>query len=149
MSKGVSAADPGQAAATARLVPPCHQRCMPRHRPAAIALGALALLSLPSGPALAQASARTSAKTSVETRQLGRLELENGYPTATTARKLYNELDLQRATQAYLHAPGQGGDAHPQNHRPLRLQLLGSGLPRRPKNATSQGVVPRFWTPGG
>ncbi len=40
----------------------------------------------------------------VNTPQLGRLELENGYPTAATARKLYDELDLQRATQGYLWA---------------------------------------------
>jgi hypothetical protein len=40
----------------------------------------------------------------VETPRLGPLELQNGYPTATTARKLYDELDLQRATQSYLWA---------------------------------------------
>jgi len=45
----------------------------------------------------------TAATTSVTTR-LGALELENGYPTKATARKLYDELDLQRATQAYLWA---------------------------------------------
>ena len=38
------------------------------------------------------------------TPQLGLLELHNGYPSAATARKLYDELDLQRATQGYLWA---------------------------------------------
>jgi hypothetical protein len=38
----------------------------------------------------------------VQGTRLGPLQLENGYPTAATARKLYDELDLQRATQAYL-----------------------------------------------
>ncbi|MEY4806863.1 MAG: hypothetical protein RLZZ206_1252 [Cyanobacteriota bacterium] len=45
----------------------------------------------------------TSPTTSVTTR-LGALDLENGYPTTATAAKLYEELDLQRATQAYLWA---------------------------------------------
>jgi hypothetical protein len=40
----------------------------------------------------------------VATPQLGLLELHNGYPSAATARKLYDELDLQRATQGYLWA---------------------------------------------
>lgn len=81
---------------------------MPRTRPAALALGSLALLGHLSGPSLPQASASpsrvTTSRTSVETPRLGPLELQNGYPTATTARKLYDELDLQRATQAYLWA---------------------------------------------
>jgi len=40
----------------------------------------------------------------VHSTRLGPLQLENGYPTAATAQKLYDELDLQRATQAYLWA---------------------------------------------
>jgi len=79
---------------------------MPPVRPAALALGILALLaplSSPS-PAQAQAAPTASAKTSVDTPALGRLQLENGYPTAATARKLYDTLDLQRATQGYLWA---------------------------------------------
>jgi len=36
--------------------------------------------------------------------RLGPLMLENGYPTKATAAKLYDELDFQRATQAYLWA---------------------------------------------
>jgi hypothetical protein len=34
--------------------------------------------------------------------RLGPLTLENGYPSKATAAKLYDELDFQRATQAYL-----------------------------------------------
>jgi len=62
-----------------------------------LALGVLALWS----PAL---QAQPMPSTTVNTRQLGPLELVNGYPTAPTAQKLYDELDLQRATQAYLWA---------------------------------------------
>ena len=36
--------------------------------------------------------------------QLGRLGFQNGYPSAASARNLYDELDLQRATQGYLWA---------------------------------------------
>src|SRR5262245_6228030 len=36
----------------------------------------------------------------VETR-IGALELQNGYPTKATTEKLYNEMDFQRATQAF------------------------------------------------
>ena len=79
---------------------------MPRIHPAALALGTLALLGHLSGPSLPQASASpsrvTTSRTSVATPRLGLLELQNGYPTAATARKLYDELDLQRATQAHL-----------------------------------------------
>ena len=32
----------------------------------------------------------------------GRLKFENGYPSDATVEKLYNELDFQRAVQAYL-----------------------------------------------
>ncbi len=39
----------------------------------------------------------------VETR-LGDLTLQNGYPSAETAQKLYDEMDFQRATQAYIWA---------------------------------------------
>jgi len=40
----------------------------------------------------------------IQNTRLGRLSTENGYPSRETARKLYDELDLQRATQAYLWA---------------------------------------------
>jgi len=36
--------------------------------------------------------------------QLGELEFKSGYPTNATAEKLYDELDFQRAVQAYLWA---------------------------------------------
>ena len=39
----------------------------------------------------------------VETR-LGVLELANGYPTAQTAQKVFDDIDYQRACQAYLWA---------------------------------------------
>ena len=83
---------------------PPASRLIPPVRPAALALGILAQLAPLSGPTLAQAAPTASAKTSVDRPALGRLQLENGYPTAATARKLYDELDLQRATQAYLWA---------------------------------------------
>ena len=40
----------------------------------------------------------------VQQTRLGALELENGYPSKATAAKLYDEIDFQRATQAYLWA---------------------------------------------
>jgi hypothetical protein len=39
----------------------------------------------------------------VESR-LGKLELENGYPSEATAKKIYDDIDFQRACQAYLWA---------------------------------------------
>jgi len=39
----------------------------------------------------------------VDTR-LGKLELENGYPSRAAIEKLYDEMDFQRATQAYIWA---------------------------------------------
>ena len=40
---------------------------------------------------------------SIETR-LGKIELENGYPAAATAERLFDDIDYQRACQAYLWA---------------------------------------------
>jgi hypothetical protein len=40
---------------------------------------------------------------SVDTR-IGKVELDVGYPTKATAEKLYNEMDFQRATQAFIWA---------------------------------------------
>jgi hypothetical protein len=45
----------------------------------------------------------TKATPSVETR-IGTLEYESGYPTAETTRKLFDEIDFQRAVQAYMWA---------------------------------------------
>jgi hypothetical protein len=39
----------------------------------------------------------------VESR-LGAIELTNGYPTQATARKIFDDIDFQRACQAYLWA---------------------------------------------
>ena len=36
--------------------------------------------------------------------RLGKLELENGYPTSETVEKIYDDIDFQRACQAYLWA---------------------------------------------
>ena len=36
--------------------------------------------------------------------RFGKLEIENGCPSLATVDKLYNELDFQRAVQAYLWA---------------------------------------------
>ena len=49
--------------------------------------------------------------------RMGELEFTSGYPTAATASKLYDELDFQRAVQAYLWALpmasyGAMADAH-------------------------------------
>ena len=72
-------------------------------------MASLASLCLISGVQARQAAAsevlRSSVReTSVQQARLGPLQLENGYPTAATAQKLYDELDLQRATQVYLWA---------------------------------------------
>ena len=39
----------------------------------------------------------------IDTR-IGRLELDNGYPTAASVQKVYDEIDFQRASQAYVWA---------------------------------------------
>src|SRR5262249_51141988 len=57
---------------------------------------ALALLSMLAG--VPSACAET-----IDTR-IGKFELENGYPSKDTAEKLYDEMDFQRATQAYIWA---------------------------------------------
>jgi hypothetical protein len=55
-----------------------------------------AALILLAAPSLAQAQA-------VETR-IGKVELQVGYPTKATAEKLFDEMDFQRATQAFIWA---------------------------------------------
>ena len=52
-------------------------------------------------PAPASAAAASTTPGDVQTR-LGVMNFERGYPTAETARKLFDELDYQRAVQAYL-----------------------------------------------
>jgi hypothetical protein len=44
------------------------------------------------------------AATEQQQTRLGVLSLQNGYPSRATAQKLYDEMDFQRATQAYLWA---------------------------------------------
>jgi hypothetical protein len=51
--------------------------------------------------ALPFTSAYAQTPDSVQTR-LGSLSFENGYPSEETARKLFDEMDYQRAVQAYL-----------------------------------------------
>jgi hypothetical protein len=46
------------------------------------------------------ASAQTEGKDS----RLGKIEIERGYPSPATITKLYDEMDFQRAVQAYLWA---------------------------------------------
>jgi hypothetical protein len=73
----------------------------------------------------------------VETR-IGALSFERGFPSAETARKLYDELDFQRAVQAFLWAfpavsfhpgGGQAGPRHrhrrPGHRRRLRRSPVG------------------------
>ncbi|MEE8592564.1 MAG: hypothetical protein V3T03_00420, partial [Candidatus Bipolaricaulota bacterium] len=59
----------------------------------------LAVVVLGSGMACAQGYEDTSVK--VETR-IGELEFVGGYPTQATIDRAFDQLDVQRATQAYL-----------------------------------------------
>ena len=56
-----------------------------------------------SAPAPASAPATTASGDKVETR-LGALAFERGYPTPETTRKVFDEIDYQRAAQAFLWA---------------------------------------------
>jgi hypothetical protein len=55
-----------------------------------------------------KAPTRTTDTSKVSTQttdtRIGKLSFENGYPTEETARRLYDEMDYQRAVQAYLWA---------------------------------------------
>ena len=84
--------------------------------------------------ALLAASAMADAQ-SIDTR-IGKLELHNGYPSKATVEKLYDEMDFQRATQAFIWAlPAVGfhglpmGTPDPYTPRkcPFR-RLVGSGV---------------------
>ena len=57
-------------------------------------IGSILLVACPSFIASAQ---------TVDTR-IGKIELQNGYPTDDSITKLYDELDFQRAVQAYIWA---------------------------------------------
>jgi TQXA domain-containing protein len=61
-----------------------------------------AILAGTAALALLAPSAQAPAQT-LDTR-IGKLELENGYPNKATAEKLFDEMDFQRATQAFIWA---------------------------------------------
>ena len=69
-----------------------------QHLMAAVLLGALAF-----GAGCTSAQTRSDEQTpkTVDAR-IGELTYENGYPTSDTSQKLYDEMDLQRACQAYM-----------------------------------------------
>ena len=48
---------------------------------------------------------------------IGTLEISNGYPTEVTTKKLFDEMDFQRAVQAYLWALPMVGSAQWQNEQ--------------------------------
>ena len=50
---------------------------------------------------VASAQAPDSPPPTIETR-IGKLQYETGYPTKETVEKLYDEMDFQRACQAYM-----------------------------------------------
>lgn len=56
------------------------------------------------GLALIVTTMTAGAQTQTTDTRIGTLSFENGYPTEETARKLYDEMDYQRAVQAYLWA---------------------------------------------
>jgi hypothetical protein len=58
-------------------------------------------LAIPVGTALAQAANPFEGDVTLVTR-IGELSFESGYPTDETVQKLYDEMDFQRATQAYI-----------------------------------------------
>ena len=53
---------------------------------------------------LATARAQELPTTGVVKSRLGDLELKNGYPTEATVKRIYDDIDFQRASQAYLWA---------------------------------------------
>src|SRR5262245_34347392 len=61
-----------------------------------VLLAGAAALALPAAPSPGQAQ-------TVDTR-IGKLELQAGYPSKATAEKLFDEMDFQRATQAFIWA---------------------------------------------
>ncbi|MFM9047835.1 MAG: hypothetical protein ACKOOH_09320, partial [Cyanobium sp.] len=67
-------------------------------------IASLAGLCIASGVQAKPPAASEGRQTSVQQTRLGALQLENGYPSKATAERLYDELDFQRATQAYLWA---------------------------------------------
>ena len=68
-----------------------------------LVLLATALVGALASPVFAQTSAPITMPDKIET-HLGTLIFERGYPTEETTRKVFDELDYQRAVQAYLWA---------------------------------------------
>ena len=62
-----------------------------------------ALLASTTALALLLATSSLTQAETVDTR-IGKLELQAGYPSKATAEKLYDEMDFQRATQAFIWA---------------------------------------------
>ena len=54
--------------------------------------------------ALIATTMTASAQTQTTDSRIGKLRFENGFPSKETARKLFDEMDYQRAVQAYLWA---------------------------------------------
>ncbi len=69
-----------------------------RKKPTLINCALLTVLLVTAIQALAQ---DTDIRVSTQT-EIGELKFENGYVTDEMARKVYDEIDLHRATQAYL-----------------------------------------------
>ena len=59
------------------------------------------LLSLAVASMITMTSAYAQTPPSVETR-IGTLKFDQGYPTPETSKKLFDEMDFQRAVQAYM-----------------------------------------------
>lgn len=81
---------------TLRLSKPKHSLKLRRKSrfstPSLILLSSLAFYPV-SSPALAQETINT---------RIGKLTFESGYPSKETVKKLYDEMDFQRAAQAYI-----------------------------------------------
>ena len=64
----------------------------------------VAATALASAPAFTSAQAQELPPSGIIESRLGKIELKNGYPTDETVKKMYDEIDFQRACQAYLWA---------------------------------------------
>src|SRR6187431_1057622 len=63
----------------------------------------LIITALAAALAITSAHSQTTTPDSVKTR-IGTMSFERGFPTEETAQKLFDEMDYQRAVQAYLWA---------------------------------------------
>jgi len=62
------------------------------------------VISATAGLALIVTTMTASAQTQTTDTRIGKLSFENGFPSEETTRKVFDELDYQRAVQAYLWA---------------------------------------------